>query len=209
MQDTIIDIIIVEDDSDIRESLQVLLNGSFGFNCIGAYSNCEDAIKNFKNNLAQVILLDIDLPGMSGIEGIKEFKEILPEVDIVMMTVHEDANMVFEALKAGACGYLTKNIQPSKILESLQEIHNGGAPMSTNIARMVVQSFQTKKNSNLSGRETEVLSLLCQGQSYKIIAENLFVSEETVHFHIKNIYKKLQVHSKSEAVSKALKENLI
>jgi DNA-binding NarL/FixJ family response regulator len=209
MEESIIDIIIVEDDSDIRESLEILLNGSFGFNCIAAYSNCEDAISEFKNKLAQVILLDIDLPGMSGIEGIKEFKKILPEVDIVMMTVHEDAQMVFEALKAGACGYLTKNIQPSKILESLKEIHNGGAPMSTNIARMLVQSFQTKKNSNLSERETEVLSLLCQGQSYKIIAGNLFISEDTVHFHIKNIYKKLQVHSKSEAVSKALRENLI
>lgn len=209
MKDSVIDIILVEDDYDIRDSLQVLINGSYGFNCIGVYSNCEDALLEFKDNFSQVILLDIDLPGMSGIEGIKEFKEILPEVDVVMMTVHEDAQMVFEALKAGACGYLTKNIQPSKILESLREIHNGGAPMSTNIARMVVQSFQTKKNTNLSDRETEVLGLLCKGQSYKIIAENLFISEETVHFHIKNIYKKLQVHSKSEAVSKALKENLI
>jgi len=153
--------------------------------------------------------MDIGLPGMSGIEGIRKIKENLPSIDILMLTVHEDSKMVFDALCAGACGYLIKNTQPVKLLEAIKEVHEGGAPMSTQIARLVVTSFKINPHSNLTNRETEVLTQLCKGKSYRMIAEALFISEETVRRHIKNIYKKLEVGSKSDAVAKALKEKLV
>ena len=200
---------IVEDDDDIREGLTFLINASDGFTCDGVYRDMETAIKQMPEHSPDVCLLDIDLPGMNGIEGIAHLKAMDDDLDIIMMTVHEDHELVFEALRAGACGYLTKNVQPHKILDSIREVFEGGAPMSSHIARMVVSSMQRKSESNLSKREKEVLTHLCDGESYKIIAENLFISEQTVHFHIKNIYQKLQVHSKSEAVSKALRERLV
>lgn len=204
-----IQVSIVEDDDEIRESLTILINGTPGFTCINTYLDCETAIKGVVDDPPDVVLMDIGLPGKSGIQGIREIKQALPDMDILVLTVHGDSKRVFEALCAGACGYLIKDTPPAKLLEAISEVHHGGAPMSSQIARMVVDSFITYPHSDLTQRETEVLTQLCKGKSYKMIAETLFISEETVRRHIKNIYKKLQVSSKSEAVAKALKEKLV
>ncbi len=202
---------IVEDDSVIRESLHDMINDVDGYKCIGNYSSCEKLIADLDNNLPDVILMDIDLPGMSGIEGITKIKESNPDIDIVMLTVHEDAELVFKAINVGACGYLDKSAPEQKILNSIKEVYDGGAPMTTKIARMVVNSFQKKAdtNSGLTDREKDVLSLLCLGKAYKEISEELFISVGTVRHHIKNIYHKLHVHSKSQAVAKAIRERLV
>jgi len=204
-----IDVSIVEDDEEIRESLSILINGTPGYRCVSAFCDCEKALAELEKNVPDVLLMDIGLPGMSGIEGIRMIKTILPEIDILVLTVHADSKLVFRALCAGACGYLTKDTQPAKLLEAIKEAHDGGAPMSTQIARMVVNSFKTIPHSNLTKRETEVLTHLCQGKSYRMIAEALLISEETVRRHIKKVYRKLEVSSKSEAVAKALKERLV
>lgn len=200
---------IVEDDPDIRESLALLINGTPGYACIGAYPNCEKGIKGILKDPPDVVLMDIGLPGISGIEGIKILKEKMPELDILVLTIQSDDRVVFQALCAGACGYLVKDTPPARLLEAIRESYDGGAPMSTRIARMVVESFRVTPETSLTQRETEVLTHLCKGQSYKTIADELFISEETVRRHIKNIYRKLEVHSKSEAVAKAFKEKLV
>jgi DNA-binding NarL/FixJ family response regulator len=204
-----ITISIVEDDPEIRQSLSFLINATDGFECISTYPDCESAIKNIFEELPDVILMDIGLPGMSGIEGIKIIKGKKPEIDIIVLSIHENDNYVFDALCAGATGYLIKEAQPTKILDAIKEVREGGAPMSTQIARMVIVSFKVQPSPDLTQRETEVLSKLCEGMSYKMIADKLFIAEETVRRHIKNIYKKLEVHSKSEAVAKAIKEKLV
>jgi len=200
---------IVEDDADIRESLSLLIDGTPGFSCINTYGSCEDALTGIEADPPDVALMDIGLPGMSGIEGIRLIKEMAPDIDIVVLTIHAESNHVFEALCAGACGYLLKDTPPAKLLEAIKETQDGGAPMSTKIARMVIGSFRTHPHAALTQRETEVLTELCKGKSYKMIADVLFISEETVRRHLKSIYKKLQVGSKSEAVAKALKEKLV
>lgn len=204
-----LNVAIVEDDPDIRESLALLINGTPGYECEQTYSNAEKAIKGILKDPPDVILMDIELPGMSGIEAIKVLKEKMPTLDILVLTILSDDKIVFEALCAGACGYLMKDTPPAQLLEALQETRDGGAPMSTRIARMVVQSFQVTQTTSLTARETEVLTHLCKGKSYKMIADSLFISEETVRRHIKNIYRKLEVHSKSEAVAKAFKQKLV
>lgn len=200
---------IVEDDKLIREALKDMLNEAEGFQCIGSYNDCESAIEQLNRNKPCVMLMDIELPGMSGIEGVKKIKERYPKIDIIMLTVHEDLSLVFKALSAGACGYLDKSASEEKILDSIKEIYDGGAPMSYKIAKLIVSSFQKKPDTILTGREYDVLDLLCKGHSYKEIAYQLFISVGTVRHHIKNIYYKLHVHSKSEAVAKALKERMV
>jgi DNA-binding NarL/FixJ family response regulator len=200
---------IVEDDADIRESLALLIDGTSGYACISAFGSCEDALEEIAADPPDVVLMDIGLPGMSGIDGIRLIKEKLPDLNIVVLTVHGESNKVFEALCAGACGYLLKDTPPAKLLEAIKETREGGAPMSTKIARLVINSFRTQPHAALTQRETEVLTELCKGKSYKMIADVLFISEETVRRHLKSIYKKLQVGSKSEAVAKALKEKLV
>jgi DNA-binding NarL/FixJ family response regulator len=153
--------------------------------------------------------MDIQLPGMSGIEGVRRLKKLLPELDIIMLTIHDDDKRVFDSLCAGACGYLVKTTPPAKILEAIKEVYNGGAPMSASIARLVIQSFRKSSDSNLSPREQEILALLCQGKSYKMIAAALYLSKGTVHSHLKKIYKKLEVNSMTEAVAKAHQEKLV
>ena len=202
-------VVIVEDDDLIRNGFVSLLASSNRFECIANYSNCEFAIKNLMKDNPQVILMDIELPGISGIEGIAKIKKINQSVDIITVTIHSDDNKVFQALCAGACGYLTKNVSPEKLMDSIEEAYDGGAPMSTSIARMVVQSFQRNIKSPLSPRETEVLQLLAKGKSYTMIASELFIDKETVRSHIKNIYIKLEVNSKAQAIEKATKEKLI
>ncbi len=200
---------IIEDDQLIREGFNQLINAEANCECIVTYGDCESAIKDIENHLLDVLLVDIELPGISGIEGIPKIKQIQPNLNIIVITVHENDDLVFEALCAGATGYLTKNISPSKLIESILDAHTGGAPMSTKIARMVVSSFQKNLDSPLTKRETEVLEHLAKGKSYSTIADELFVDKETIRTHIKNIYLKLEVHSKAEAIEKALKDKLI
>ncbi len=204
-----IKLIIIEDDEIIRESFISLINESAGFFCSAGYENCENALKNFKKLDPDIVLMDIGLPGMSGIEGIKNIKKLKPETDIIVVTVHADDENIFEALCAGAGGYLIKNITPGKLLDSLEEVLRGGAPMSTGIARKVIQSFHHNMHSPLSPRETEVLQLLAKGKSYTMIAGELFIDKETVRSHIKNIYQKLNVNSKASAIERASKDKLI
>jgi len=207
---TPISVSLIEDDADIRRGLCLLLDNTPGFSCAAAYGDCESALREIEDDPPEVLLMDIQLPGMSGIEGVRRLKKILPELDIVMLTIHDDDKRVFESLCAGACGYLVKTTPPAKILESIKEVYSGGAPMSASIARLVIQSFQKNTADNaLTPRELEILSLLCQGKSYKLIAAALHLSKGTVHSHLKKIYKKLEVNSMTEAVAKAYQERLV
>ena len=200
---------IIEDDDDIRDSLAILINGTSGFRCTKNYRDCETALPKIFHTPPDVILMDLGLPGMSGIEGIRRIKSKQPNQNILVLTVHRDSHLVFEALCAGASGYLTKDTEPVKLLNAIEDAFNGGAPMTTHIARMVVESFKTCPHTGLTPRENEVLSNLCEGMSYKMIAHTLSISEETVRRHIKNIYKKIEVTSKSEAVAKAIRKKFV
>ncbi|MCK5033779.1 MAG: response regulator transcription factor [Calditrichia bacterium] len=205
-----IKISIVEDDKEIRESLAILIEGTDGFSCISHYGSVELAMKKIEQDSPDVILMDINLPGMSGIEGVKLIKENMPDCEIIMQTISENDKDVFDSLCAGACGFLKKNTPPAKLLDAITEAVNGGAPMNMDIARLVVNSFKPEqsKNNPLTDREKEVLRNLCEGKSYKMIAGDLFVDINTVKFHIRNIYRKLEVNSKGEAIVKAMKEHL-
>ena len=209
-------VVVVEDNDAIREGLKMLIDGTEGYSCVAAFSECTAMLSNIKNAKPDVLLMDIGLPGMNGIEGIKKVRLILPELAIMVLTVYEENDLVFDALCAGACGYLVKKTPPSKLLEAIKDAYEGGAPMSSHIARKVIDFFQKKKpapvhksNYELTPREKEILSGLVEGHNFKAIADSLFISIETVRFHFRNIYKKLHVHSQSEAVAKALKEGLI
>lgn len=201
---------LVEDDPEIRQLLQLILDGSPGFMCQWVYEDAETALKALPQDRPDVVLMDINLPGMSGIECVKKLKVAMPGQDIIMLTSQEDDDSVFNSLCAGASGYLVKETPPAQLLEAIQECKAGGSPMSSHIARRVIASFhRTPVESPLSDRETEVLGLLVEGANYKTIAEALFVSANTIKAHIKNIYKKLHVHSRAEAVSKAHREGLV
>ena len=205
-----IDVAIVEDDDDIREGLQLLLDGTDGYDCVGSFASCEDALQEVGVSiLPDVVLLDIELPGMSGVVGSRFIKAKLPECEILMLTNYGDDDLVFESLCNGVGGYLLKTTTPVKLLASIKEIWEGGAPMSAAIAKRVIQSFQRPTETRLTPRELEILTHLCQGKSYKMIAAALFISNGTVHSHIKKIYRKLEVNSKSEAVAKALQQRIV
>ena len=200
---------IVEDDRDISSSLAKLINNTNAFTCIHQYHDCQTGVDGIIGDPPDIVLMDIGLPDRSGIEAIGQIRAKLPELNIIVLTAHENDDYVFNALCAGASGYIIKEASMERIIGAMQEVLDGGAPMSTQIARMVVQSFQRKTTTLISEREKEVLNELCQGKSYKMIADTLFISEETVRRHLKNIYKKLHVGSKSEAVAKAIKERLV
>jgi DNA-binding NarL/FixJ family response regulator len=202
-------ILIVEDDQEIRNSFSLIVNSSQKFMVINSYGNCEDAIENLNRDKPEIVLMDIELPGMNGIQGTKIIKDKSPHTEIVMVTVYEDSELVFEALKAGASGYITKSANYMELLSALEEISKGGAPMSSRIARMVIDNYHVNPNSPLTKRETEILQLISEGKTYTQISEELFISKETSKTHIKNIYSKLQVNSKSEAIAKANLEKLI
>ncbi|WP_299435483.1 response regulator transcription factor [uncultured Aquimarina sp.] len=193
-------VVLIEDYEIVLQSYTKIINNSDDFTVIGAFTNCEDALSKIEALCPDFIMIDITLPGMTGIEGIKEIKMILPEVAIIVVTVHENSKYVFDALCSGAVGYLTKSSGEERLLQALYQANDGGAPMSINIARMVVESFREKKFDQLTDRENEVLTLLAEGKSYAGIGEDLKVSLNTIKYHVRNIYEKLHVTSKEEAI---------
>src|SRR5215813_6817159 len=205
---------IVEDQRDIREGLSMLINGTAGYHCTGSYRSMEEALERMRSELPDVLLCDIGLPGMSGIEGISILKERYPDLVVLMLTVYDDDDRIFDALCAGACGYLLKRTSPARLLESLKEAVTGGAPMSPEIASRVIALFREirppeRAEYELTPHELRLLKLLVEGHNYTTAASELNVSYNTVKFHMRHIYEKLQVHSKSEAVAKAMRERLI
>jgi DNA-binding NarL/FixJ family response regulator len=202
-------VMIVEDDQEIRNSFSLIVNSSQRFMVVGAYGDCEEAISNLNRDKPEIVLMDIELPGMNGIKGTQIIKDKSPNTEVIMVTVYEDSELVFEALKAGASGYITKSANYMELLSALEEIIRGGAPMSSRIARMVIDNHHINPNSPLTKRETTILQLISEGKTYTQISEELFISKETAKTHIKNIYSKLQVNSKSEALAKASVEKLI
>jgi len=205
-----INISIVEDSEKFRGTLARLLNRSEGFRCISQYPNAEDALKGLPEDKPDVVLMDINLPGMNGVECVRQLKQLLPKLQVMMLTVYEDTENIFNALAAGATGYMLKQTSRDELFEAIRELNRGGSPMTTHIARKVVQSFQRTAPSAapteaLSPREQEVLDCLAQGFLYKEIAEKLSISYETVHTYIRRIYEKLQVRTRTEAVAKFLR----
>jgi DNA-binding NarL/FixJ family response regulator len=200
---------IFEDNYLLRDGYFQLINGMPGFACVGAYDNADDLIFKVRHSNPDVILMDIDMPGKSGIEAVSLIKEQFPDIHVIMQTVFEDEDKIFRAIQAGANGYILKKIAPTKILEAITEVFNGGAPMTPIIAGKTLKLFRTgissipdKKNASLNERQREILESIVSGMSYKLIAEKLFISVETVRYHVKNIYEILQVHSRFELMSK-------
>ena len=209
-----IHVTLIEDERDVREGLTVLINGSPGFRCIASFRTMEDALHSIWGRMPDVVLTDIGLPGMSGIEGTKVLKERYPDLPVVALTVYDDDEDVFAALCAGASGYLLKNTTPVRLLESLKEVATGGAPMSPTVAHRVIKLFREFRppetaTHDLTGQETQLLKLIVDGHTYKTAASKLDITVRTVSFHLHNVYQKLQVHSKTEAVAKALREHLV
>jgi DNA-binding NarL/FixJ family response regulator len=204
-----ITVAIVEDDAGIRDALIRILGRSRDFRCLGWYATGEDALRELPGTKPDVILMDINLPGMSGVECVRRLKAQEPFLHIVMLTVYEDAERIFESLTAGATGYLLKRTPPAELLEAIRDVHSGGAPMSSQIARKVVQSFHAappaSETAELSPREQEILGWLAQGFLIKEVADRLGIGFDTVRTHIRRIYEKLQVHSRAQAVAKVLR----
>ena len=201
---------IVEDNEQLRSTLAHVLSRAEGVRCLSQYGDAESALEGLPKDRPEVVLMDINLPGMNGVECVRRLKQQLPAMQVVMLTVYEDTENIFNALAAGAAGYLLKRTKSAELLEAIREVHRGGSPMTTHIARKVTQSFQrsgpsSKATENLSDREQEVLDCLSQGFLYKEIADKLGISYETVHTYIRRIYEKLQVRTRTEAVAKFLK----
>src|SRR6186713_2088704 len=206
---------IFDDNKSLRLGLYQLINGSEGFECAGAFENCSNLLQDIENTRPDVVLMDIQMPGINGIEAVKMLREKYPDLKILMQTIFEDNEKIFQSILAGASGYILKNTSPSRILDFIKETYEGGAPMSPSVATKVMkmvaeQSPSAKPNNfNLSEREKEILSCLVKGMSYKLIADACFISIDTVRGHIRNIYEKLHVHSKGEAVATAIKSKIV
>jgi len=201
---------IVEDNDRVRESLTSLIDGARGFRCVGAHRSAEAALQLVPEEKPDVILMDIHLPRLSGIDCVRKLKGIDSDLLVIMLTAYEDDDLIFQALKAGANGYLVKQTPPAEILSAIQEVNGGGAPMSSNIARKVIHSFHQAKpgvssTETLSPREREILNLLARGYMNKEIADALSIAFQTVHTHVRNIYSKLHVRSRTEAVARYLR----
>jgi len=206
---------IVEDSEQLRGTLARMIGRAEGFQCLGDYGTAEDALEGIPKNPPNVVLMDINLPGMNGVECVRKLKQLTPATQVVMLTAYEDTENIFNSLAAGASGYLLKRSKSAEILEAIRDVQNGGSPMTTHIARKVVQSFQasaaaapaaaTEPSEDLSPREQEVLDLLSQGFMYKEISDKLGISFETVRTYIRRIYEKLHVRTRTEAVAKALR----
>ncbi|HUR30377.1 MAG TPA: response regulator transcription factor [Saprospiraceae bacterium] len=207
-------IVIFEDNTSLRQSLYQLINGSDGFTCVGAYENCAQLMDNIRETKPDVVHMDIQMPGINGIEAVKMIRSTYPDMKIMMQTIFEDSDKIFQSILAGASGYILKNTSPARILEFIKETYDGGAPLSPNVAAKLLKIVAEKhshevQDFNLSEREKEVLSCLVNGMSYKMIAGACFISVDTVRGHIRNIYEKLHVHSKSEAVAMAIKKKIV
>lgn len=209
-----IKVVIVEDNEIINKSLVTLINGAEGFTCAGSFYDCETMLPKIESLDPDVVLMDIQLKGMNGIQGVKKLREIDPDLNVLMLTIHEENDLVFEALCAGASGYIIKKTHPLRLLESIEEAYEGGAPMSSNIARKVISFFQPGRKISadanlLTERELEIIKELAKGKTYYAIALTFGISKDTVRFHIKKIYNKLHVHSQAEAVSEAMKKGIL
>jgi DNA-binding NarL/FixJ family response regulator len=209
-----IKVAIIEDQRPIREGLDALIGGSLGYRCSGAFRSMEEALARSWSEIPDVALVDIGLPGMSGIEGIRRLRQKYPSMAVIMLTIYDDDERIFEALCAGACGYLLKKTPPAKLLEYLRDATTGGSPMSPEVARRVIELFRTIRppehaDYDLTPHESRLLKMLVEGHTYKSAAAELGVAFSTIAFHMQNIYQKLQVHSKSEAVAKAFRNKLL
>jgi DNA-binding NarL/FixJ family response regulator len=209
-----IKVAVIEDQRDLREGLQMLINGTVGYRCTGSYRSMEDALYEISRELPDVVLVDIGLPRMQGDEGIRILKERYPELLLIALTVFDDDEQIFNAICAGASGYLLKKTPPARLLESLKEAMNGGAPMSPEVATRVVALFRNVRppyqaDYRLTSQEIDLLKLLVEGHNYKTAAAEMNVSISTISYHLQSIYRKLQVHSKTEAVAKALRSRIV
>jgi DNA-binding NarL/FixJ family response regulator len=207
-------LLIYEDNPQLREGLTMLINGSDGFEVLAGFRNCDHIVDEVNAWKPDIILMDIDMPGCNGLDGLKKVREVNDEVKILMLTVFDDNKNVFQAISNGANGYILKKTPPSRLLEYITEAHTGGAPMTASIATQVLKMFSSMnmekgEDYNLSEREKQVLQYLVEGYSYKMIANEMFIAIDTVRSHIKKIYEKLHVNSKSEAVAKAFKDKLV
>lgn len=207
---TLISVSIVDDEKELCQSIATFVNGSPGFRCVSTYHSAEEALKHLPAEKPDVVLMDINMAGMNGIECVKRLKELAPQMQIVMLTVYEDSDKIFKALYAGASGYILKRLTPSKLLESIKEVNEGGSPMSSPIARKVVASFQRTdearpEKTGLSPRERMVLESMSKGLTYKQVADELGISIDTIRTHVRRIYEKLHVQSSTEAVAKYLR----
>jgi DNA-binding NarL/FixJ family response regulator len=206
---------IFEDNQSLRVGLYHLINGSDGYECVGTFENCSNLMKNIKDTEPDIVLMDIAMPGINGIEAVKMIRTKYPDLKILMQTIFQDNEKIFDSILAGANGYILKNTSPARILEAIKEIIDGGAPMSPSVATKVLKMVSQKTPApqgdtfNLSDREIEILRCLVKGMSYKMIADACQISIDTVRAHIKNIYEKLQVHSKGEAIAAAIKGNIV
>lgn len=210
-----LNIVIFEDNRHLRESLQFLLNLTAGYKCVAAYPNCKNLFENLKEKDCDICLMDIEMPGISGIEATKIIKKNFPQISVLIQTVFSDDESIFQAICAGASGYILKTTSPEEYIEALSDVQSGGAPMTPSIAKRVLQLFKgnvqlpSNESYNLTEKEKHVLQKLTEGKSYKMIADELSISVETIKTHIKNIYTKLHVHSAPEAVAKAIQERIV
>jgi DNA-binding NarL/FixJ family response regulator len=210
-----IKVLIFEDNTSLRQGLCQLMNETVNFTCAGAFENCDDILSRVETIKPDVVLMDIQMPGMNGIEAVKLLRQKYPDLKILMQTIFEESEKIFQSILAGASGYILKNTTPARILEYIEETYEGGAPMSPSVAtkvlKMVSMPYKPASENvfNLSEREKQILACLVKGMSYRLIGENCFISIDTVRGHIRNIYEKLHVHSKSEAVVKAIKDRIL
>ena len=209
-----IKLILYEDNPQLREGLTMLINGSEGFDVLAAFKNCDNVVEQLLAFKPDVVLMDIDMPGVNGLEGLKKIRSVNSEVKVLMLTVFDDNKNVFQAISNGANGYILKKTPPARLLEYITEASTGGAPMTASVATQVLKMFSSMNSAkgedyNLSDREKQVLQLLVEGYSYKMIASDMFIAIDTVRSHIKKIYDKLHVNSKSEAVAKAFKDKIV
>lgn len=208
-----ISLVIYEDNVRLRESLELLLGTETGFSITGAFSNCTLVSEHMETLAPDLVIMDIDMPGMTGIEGVRRIKTEFPDIKVIMYTVFDDDNRIFDCICNGADGYLLKNTSPLKLIQALEELAEGGVPMSPFVAQKVFQYFRTSKEGkdvfNLTPRETEILELLVRGNSYKMIADKSNISIDTVKKHLQNIYHKLHVNCGTEAVVKALQHKIV